>query len=89
MENIKLIIAKNVTALRTSRAMTQLELAEKLHYSDKAVSKWERGESIPEIGTLIAIADLFEVPLDYLVREQHKKQNKQSAPKPNNKKKQD
>lgn len=51
--------------------MTQLDLAEKLHYSDKAVSKWERGESVPEIGTLTAIADLFGVPLDYLVREEH------------------
>ena len=51
--------------------MTQLDLAEKLHYSDKAVSKWERGESVPEIGTLTAIADLFGVPLDYLVRAEH------------------
>ena len=51
--------------------MTQLDLAEKLHYSDKAVSKWERGESVPEIGTLTAIADLFGVTLDYLVRADH------------------
>lgn len=51
--------------------MTQLELAEKLHYSDKSVSKWERGDSVPEIGTLTAIADMFGVSLDYLVREEH------------------
>jgi transcriptional regulator with XRE-family HTH domain len=44
-------------------------LAERLNYSDKAVSKWERAESIPDITVLKAIADLFQVPLDYLVRE--------------------
>lgn len=71
MEDIKSIIAANITALRASGGMTQLELAEKLHYSDKSVSKWERGESVPEIGTLTAIADLFGVPLDYLVRAEH------------------
>ncbi len=71
MSEIKSIIAKNITSLRTQRGMTQLDLAEKLHYSDKAVSKWERGESVPEIGTLTAIADMFGVTLDYLVRADH------------------
>ena len=71
LEDIRSVIAANITALRTSSGMTQLDLAEKLHYSDKAVSKWERGESVPEIGTLTAIADLFGVPLDYLVRSEH------------------
>lgn len=69
MEDLKLVIAKNISHLRTSNGMTQLDLAESLHYSDKAVSKWERAESVPELSTLIAIADLFEVPLDCLVRE--------------------
>ncbi len=68
MEDIKLIFANNITALRTAKGWTQAELAEKLHYSDKAVSKWERGESVPEIGTLLSIADLFSVSLDYLIR---------------------
>ena len=69
MEDIKPIIAKNITALRQSAKLTQIELAERLNYSDKAVSKWERAESIPDITVLKAIADMFEVPLDYLVRE--------------------
>lgn len=68
MEDIKATVAKQIATLRTQCGWTQLELAEKLHYSDKAVSKWERGESIPEIATLVAIADLFEVTLDELVR---------------------
>lgn len=69
MEDIKPIIAKNITALRQGAKLTQIELAERLNYSDKAVSKWERAESIPDITVLKAIADMFEVPLDYLVRE--------------------
>ena len=69
MEDIKPIIAKNITALRQGAKMTQIELAERLNYSDKSVSKWERAESLPDITVLKAIADMFEVPLDYLVRE--------------------
>lgn len=71
MEDIKPIIAKNITALRQKAKLTQIELAERLNYSDKAVSKWERAESIPDITVLKAIADMFDVPLDYLVREDH------------------
>lgn len=71
MEDLKPIIAKNITQLRQGAKMTQSDLAEQLNYSDKAVSKWERAESIPDITVLKAIADLFGVPLDYLVREDH------------------
>lgn len=69
MEEIKQIVAKNISELRIEGKMTQLELAEKLNYSDKAVSKWERGESIPDVITLKAIADMFGVTVDYLITE--------------------
>lgn len=78
MEDIKPIIAKNITALRQNSKMTQSELAERLNYSDKAVSKWERAESIPDITVLKAIADLYGVPLDYLVRADHDELPEQS-----------
>ena len=71
MEDLKPIIAKNITALRQNAKMTQIELAERLNYSDKAISKWERAESLPDITVLKAIADQFGVPLDYLVRQEH------------------
>lgn len=71
MEDLKPIIAKNIMMLRQKAKLTQSDLAEQLNYSDKAISKWERAESIPDITVLKAIADLFEVPLDYLVREDH------------------
>ena len=72
--DLKQTIAKNITALRQGRKMTQIELAEKLNYSDKAISKWERGESIPDVTVLKSIADLFGVTLDYLLQESHEPQ---------------
>ena len=71
MDNLRLIIAKNITELRTSMKLTQLELGEKLCYSDKAISKWERGESMPDITVLKEIADMFGVTVDYLLQEEH------------------
>ncbi len=68
MNNVKAIVPKNISKLSQEKGMTQTTLAEKLNYSDKAVSKWERAESMPDITVLVEIADLFEVSLDYLVR---------------------
>lgn len=69
MQNLKPIIAKNISNLRQQNNLTQGDLADKLNYSDKAVSKWERAESIPDVAVLKKIADLFDVTLDYLVSE--------------------
>ncbi len=69
MEELKKIIAGNIVSLRRSADMTQAELAEKLCYSDKAVSKWERGESIPDVFVLKQVADLFGVGVDYLLHD--------------------
>ena len=71
MEDLKLIIAGNIGKLRREADITQLELAERLNYSDKAVSKWERGESIPDVVTLKSLADIFGVSVDYLLRADH------------------
>lgn len=71
MNDIKTIVAHNIAELRKASNMTQLELAEKLNYSDKAVSKWEHGDSIPDVTVLLEIADLFGVTLDFLVRSAH------------------
>ena len=72
MLDLREIIAKNVCNLRTGRGMTQAELAEILNYSDKAVSKWERAESVPDITVLKEISELFGVSVDYLLTEEHK-----------------
>ena len=71
MEDIKKIIANNIQQLRRETGITQLDLAERLNYSDKAISKWERGESVPDITVLKQIADMFGVTVDYLLCETH------------------
>lgn len=68
MEDLKDLIAKNLVELRTQAKLTQLQLAEMLNYSDKAVSKWERGEAIPDVRVLIQISEIYGVTLDQLVR---------------------
>ena len=67
MEDIKSVIAKNIYTLRTANKMTQLEMAERLNYSDKAVSKWERAEGLPDVVVIKQIADMFGVTVDYLM----------------------
>ncbi len=73
MEDLRLTIAKNISGLRRAAEMTQFELAERLNYSDKAVSKWERGESLPDVAVLKEIADIFSVTVDYLLTVEHGK----------------
>ena len=85
MTDIKAIVAQNITELRRAKGWTQLELAERLNYSDKAVSKWERAESLPDVQTLVALADLFGVTLDSLVREMNPAALTECAPIPNRK----
>lgn len=74
MNDIKTAVAKNIAELRTANKMTQLELAQKLNYSDKAVSKWEHGDSIPDLCVLAEIAEMFGVTLDYLIKDEHTKE---------------
>ena len=66
-EKLKDLIGKNIASYRKQAGLTQAGLAEKLNYSDKAVSKWERGESIPDVITLAQLADLFEITVNELV----------------------
>jgi len=66
-EKLRRQIGVNIATYRKSAGLTQAGLAEKLNYSDKAVSKWERGESIPDVVTLIAIAQQLQVSVEDLL----------------------
>ena len=61
------IVSKNLAAFRKHAGLTQLELAEKLKYSDKSISKWERGEGLPDVITLKELADLYGTTVDALL----------------------
>ena len=66
-EMLKLRIGANISAYRKQAGLTQVGLAEKLNYSDKAVSKWERGESIPDVLTLAQLAEQFHITVNDLL----------------------
>ena len=66
-EKVKIQIGNNIAAFRRQLGLTQAELADKINYSDKAVSKWERGESVPDVMTLVQLAELFGVTMNDLV----------------------
>ena len=62
-------IGANISAYRKRRGLTQAGLAEKLNYSDKAVSKWERGESVPDVVTLMGISQQLGVTVNELLKD--------------------
>ena len=66
-DKLKLQIGKNISAYRTLAGLTQAGLAEKINYSDKAVSKWERGESMPDVTTLVQLAEQFDITVNDLL----------------------
>lgn len=68
-EKLKFQLGANIVMYRKRSGLTQAKLAESLNYSDKAVSKWERGESMPDVLTLVQLAELFEITVDDLLRD--------------------
>ena len=67
MEELKTVIGENLVKLRRGAGLTQSQLAEKLGYTDKAVSKWECGDAVPDIWVLTRVAELFGVTVDHLL----------------------
>lgn len=71
-DEIKKVFGQRLTEARKAYGITQLTLAEKLNYSDKAVSKWERGESLPDVFTIMRIGEVLGVTMSYLLGEEDK-----------------
>ena len=71
MEDIKDIVAQNIVKHRKKLGLTQAELAEKINFSDKSISKWERGEGLPDLETMLQLAKLFDTTMDSLTKENH------------------
>ena len=66
-EKLRKQIGANIVSYRKRNGLTQARLAEKLNYSDKAVSKWERGESVPDVMTLVQLSELFDISVNDLL----------------------
>jgi len=67
VEDFKRTVAGNIAALRSAVGLKQSELGEKLNYSDKSISKWERAESLPDAYVLKQMSEIFGVSVDYIL----------------------
>ena len=67
LNELKLVSASNIIKLRTEKGLTQAELGAMLNYSDKTISKWERGEAIPDAYVLTQLAEIFGVSVDFIL----------------------
>lgn len=63
MEDIRELVRSNLVRLRKEKKLTQLELSQRINYSDKAISRWETGEVTPDVETLAYLATIYEVPI--------------------------
>ena len=80
MEDIRVVFASNLIRLRTEAGLTQAELAEKINYSDKSISKWERAEALPDVAVVKRIAGLFDVPVDFLLETHDSWEGEEACP---------
>lgn len=83
MANVKEIVRENLVKLRKEKKLTQMELAEKIGYSDKAISRWETGEVNPDIETLEKLSELYEVDITVFFSKYDAKEYKAEAFKEN------
>jgi len=72
-EQLRKNIAKNISELRKASEITQADLAKQLNYSDKSISKWERGDGVPDVIVLQKIADLFGVTINDIISDEKPK----------------
>ena len=70
MENLREIVSKNIINLRKANNLTQIELSKKINYSDKAISRWEKGEVLPDVETIQILSEVFNVPMSALLEKQ-------------------
>ena len=82
--NIQDILITNLISLRKSRSLTQIELGEKINYSDKTISKWENGDSCPNIEAVHKLAKFYDVSIDDLLSEEFQIEKKIIAEKQRN-----
>ena len=73
MDNVKEIIRENLINFRKDNKLTQMELSERIGYSDKAISRWETGEVTPDVETLNALSELYNVPISAFFEKHDKK----------------
>ena len=82
MDTLETIVASNLAEFRRNAGLTQAELAEKINYSDKSISKWERGEALPDLKVLAQLAELYGVTInDFVTKDAGKQKAEPEVPK--------
>ena len=71
MKDLRKIIGDNLSELRKRRGLTHFELAEKFNYTDRAISKWENGDTLPDVEVLYNLCEFYGVTIDYLTHEEN------------------
>ena len=74
IEEYKNNLTKNLVKYRTESGLTQSKLAEKINYSDKSISKWERGEGTPDVGVLLQLCEIYSISLNDFFEDQSQKE---------------
>ena len=69
MKDVRQTISQNLARLRREKGVTQAELAEQFNYSDKAISRWEHGDTLPDVNVLCELCEFYGVTLNDLVAE--------------------
>ena len=69
MESLEKVFSKNLIKYRTLMGLKQSELAKKINYSDKSISKWERGEGLPDLKATKNLCDIFGITIDDMLKE--------------------
>lgn len=82
MENVKRIVSQNLLRLRKENNLTQAELARQINYSDKAVSRWETGEVVPDLETIYALSEVFGVPVSAIAEARPAEEAKEAPVEP-------
>lgn len=72
-EKLRKYFARNLAYYRKALGLTQTELAEKLNYSDKSISKWERGDGLPDLTVTVHLAEIFGLTVNDLIAEKPRK----------------
>ena len=76
MENLNEVVSKNLVKFRNLAGYTQSEIAEKISYSNKSISKWERGEGLPDLNVLVKLSEIYNVKLDDFLSQNQDIKNK-------------
>lgn len=74
MENINKVVSRNLIKFRLLSGLTQRELAKKINYSDKSISKWERGENLPDLAVLVKLSEIYGVDINAFLNEKTEEQ---------------